>query len=99
MARGSNRYDDDEDFVPSRGHRSSSHSTERRVISPRAIKTYRIFILISMIWNAVAVTLLTTGMWTPQEGDASDIWLRAATLFFTAIGIAFAWLMPNGDEN
>lgn len=98
MARGSSRYDDDDDPVPSRSHRSTG-PVERRVISPRAIKTYRAFILLSVVWNAVVVMLLTTGIWTVESGDVSDVWLRATTLFLSGAGIIFAFLMPNGDND
>ena len=91
------RRDDDDDYQPPRQRQGMrSAPVERRVISPRAINTYRLALIIGTVWSAVWMFLVLSGIWS-YTNSTSDIYLKVSTLIVNLLCILFAWLMPTGD--
>lgn len=96
-------HDDDEDeYRPARRRGTptverSSRPVERKIISPRMIKTLRWASIVGNSWCVIVVFLILSGIWS-FGNDTSDIYLKVITMLVAMLNVLWAWLFPNGDE-
>lgn len=97
MAR---EFDDDE--RPSRGAGGRTvvrdRTVEKKIISPRAVNTYRTFVIGGSIWLTAVTFILLSGIWTFTNAP-SDIYLKVITMIIGGLNILFSWLFPTGDNS
>lgn len=93
------RRDDDDDYEPPRQRQAGrSGPVERKIISPRAINTYRWAMIIGTAWCGVWMFLILSGIWT-FTASTSDIYLKVITMIISGLNILWAWLFPTGDSD
>lgn len=90
--------DDDRDYRPQRQRPvMRSGPVERKIISPRAINTYRFAMIGGNVWCGVVMFLLLSGMWS-FTSSPSDIYLKVITMIVAGLNLLWAWLFPTGES-